>query len=69
MAPKYWPPALTQFINTRGREKMMFGTEFPTIAWDRARDEIDGLELREAVQPLFFADNARRAYGWDADVD
>ncbi len=69
VAPKYWPSALTQFINTRGREKMLFGTEFPTIPWDRARDEIDGLALREAVQPLFFNENARRAYGWDADID
>lgn len=68
VAPKYWPPALVQFINTRGREKMMFGTEFPTIPWDRARDEIDALALREEVQPLFFSENARRAYGWDADI-
>ena len=39
-----WPStrAPTQSgINTRGREKMMFGTEFPTIPWERARDEID----------------------------
>ncbi len=37
VAPRYWPDALVQFINTRGREKMMFGTEFPTIPWERAR--------------------------------
>jgi uncharacterized protein len=68
VAPKYWPPALVQFINTRGRDKMMFGTEFPTIPWDRSRDEIDALGLRAEVAPLFFAENARRIYGWDADV-
>ncbi|MEX2229632.1 MAG: amidohydrolase family protein [Dehalococcoidia bacterium] len=69
VAPKYWPEALVQFINTRGREKMMFGTEFPTIPWDRSRDELDALGIREPVQPLFYAENARRIYDWDFDVD
>lgn len=75
VAPKYWPDALVQFINTRGREKMMFGTEFPTIPWERSRAELDdpalggGRGLREAVAPLFYVDNARRIYDWDADVD
>jgi predicted TIM-barrel fold metal-dependent hydrolase len=68
VAPRYWPEALVQFINTRGREKMMFGTEYPTIPWDRARAEIDALQLRPEVTPLFFAENARRVYKWDADL-
>ncbi|XOV89714.1 MAG: amidohydrolase family protein [Pseudomonadota bacterium] len=68
VAPKYWPEAFVQFINTRGKDKMMFGTEYPTIAWDRGRAEVDALGLRDNVQPLFFAENARRAYAWDADV-
>jgi len=68
VAPKYWPESLVQFINTRGKEKMMFGTEFPTIPWVRARDEIDALDLRPDALPLFFADNARRIFKWDADL-
>ncbi len=68
VAPKYWPDNFVQFINTRGREKMMFGTEFPTIDWVRGRSEVDELPLRENVLPLFLAENARRAYNWDAGV-
>jgi predicted TIM-barrel fold metal-dependent hydrolase len=68
VAPRYWPESFVHFINTRGREKMMFGTEYPTIAWQRGREEVDGLSLRDEVAPLFFAENARRAYAWDADV-
>ncbi len=68
VAPRYWPPEFVQFINTRGKEKMMFGTEFPTIGWQRARSEIDELGLRaDAIAP-FFAENAQRAYGWEADL-
>lgn len=69
VAPKYWPENFVQFINTRGREKMMFGTEFPTIDWVRGRSEVDELPLRENVVPLFLAENARRAYKWDAGVN
>jgi predicted TIM-barrel fold metal-dependent hydrolase len=68
VAPRYWPENFIQFINTRGREKMMFGTEYPTIAWGRGRDEVEDLGLRENVLPLFLAENAKRAYQWDADV-
>ena len=64
VAPKYWPGAFVQFINTRGREKMLFGTEYPTIPWDRARDEIDGLGIRPEVAPLFFRENAERVFKW-----
>lgn len=68
VAPKYWPENFVQFINTRGREKMMFGTEYPTIDWQRGRAEIEALGLREAVQPLFFRENACRAYDFEFDV-
>jgi len=68
VAPKYWTPEFIQFINTRGSKKMMFGTEYPTIDWLRARDDIDGLNLRAEVLQDFFVDNAKRAYGWDPDL-
>ncbi|MBD3648740.1 MAG: amidohydrolase [Pseudomonadales bacterium] len=69
VAPKYWQDNFVQFINTRGKEKMMFGTEYPTIDWQRGRDEIEALQLRDSVQSLFFFENAKRAYAWDADLD
>lgn len=69
VAPKYWPQEFIHFINTRGRDKMMFGTEYPTIPWMRSRDEIAELKLREEVQPLFFRDNAIRAFKWEADTN
>lgn len=68
VAPKYWPAELVQFINTRGKEKMIFGTEYPTIEWQRAREEIAALNIRDDVQQSFFADTARKAYGWEADL-
>ena len=68
VAPKYWPENFVHFINTRGKEKMMFGTEYPTINWERSRQEIADLALRESVAESFFKGNACRAYNFDFDV-
>jgi predicted TIM-barrel fold metal-dependent hydrolase len=68
VAPKYWTPEFVQFINTRGREKMLYGTEFPTIPWDRSRAEIEQLGIRDESAVLFFEENARRVFKWDADL-
>ena len=46
----------------------MFGTEYPTIVWERGREEIESLNLRENVKPLFFHENANRAYNFEFDV-
>lgn len=69
VAPRYWTPEFVQFINTRGRDKMLYGTEYPTIAWDRSRAEIAALAIREEAVPGFFAENARRVFKWDADTE
>lgn len=68
VAPKYWTPEFVQFINTRGKAKMLYGTEYPTIAWDRSRGEIEQLHLRDDAALAFFAENARRVFKWDADM-
>jgi predicted TIM-barrel fold metal-dependent hydrolase len=68
VAPKYWPENFVHFINTRGKEKMMFGTEYPTIAWKRGRKEVEALALRDNVLPLFLRENACRIYNFELDV-
>lgn len=68
VAPRYWTPEFVRFINTRGREKMLYGTEYPTITWDRSRAEIEQLGLRDDATALFFEENARRVFKWDADT-
>jgi hypothetical protein len=59
-SPKYWPQELIQAINTRCRNKVMFGTEHPLIPMKRASEEIKELPLKEDVRPLFLRENALR---------
>ena len=45
-APKHWPAPLLQYLNTYGREKVLFGTDWPVIDPERAVREVDELGLR-----------------------
>ncbi len=62
-APRYWDKSLVQFINTRGQDKVLFGTDWPIIEFERAMREIDELELREGPKAKLLLDNAVRVYG------
>ncbi len=61
-SPRYWPASFTHYINTFGREKVLFGTDFPVLDFERTRAEIEALDLRPEVKRLLFRDNARRVY-------
>ena len=62
-APKHLPANLIHFMNTFGREKVMFGTDFPVIDPERAMKEFTELDLREASAELVLSGNAARLYG------
>ena len=61
-APKHWPPEFVHYLNTYGRQKVLFGTDWPVVDPERAVREIDELGLRpESIQALM-RDNARRVF-------
>jgi uncharacterized protein len=65
-APKYWEPEFVQYINTRGRHKVVFGTDWPIIDFVRARTELAELDIRPDVLPWLLRENCRRLYDlWD----
>ena len=59
-SPKYFPEILVQYINTRLRDKMLFGSDFPLITPDRWLADFDKLPIRDEVRPLVLKDNAAR---------
>jgi predicted TIM-barrel fold metal-dependent hydrolase len=64
-SPKYWPQSFVQFINTYGQDKVIFGTDFPILRFERTVDEIEELKLRPQVMRKLFSENVRRVYGLD----
>lgn len=61
-APKHWPPQLVHYLNTYGREKVLFGTDWPVIDPERAVKEIGQMELRPEAKALLMRDNALRVF-------
>lgn len=65
-APKYWDRSFVHFINTRGQDKVLFGTDFPVVDFVRARREIEELDLREGPKRKLLRENAVRVFGLEA---
>jgi uncharacterized protein len=63
--PKYWPASFVHYINTYGRDKVLFGTDYPALAFERTRREIDDLDLRPEAKRKFMRENARKLYKLD----
>ena len=62
-APKYWPDSFVRFIDSYGRHKVMYGTDFPVLTFERYRSEVDALGLRSESRRAFLRDNALRVFG------
>ena len=63
-ALKYRDPSFVRFIGSRrGRDKVMFGTDWPVIGFERAIREIDELDFSDEVRRRLLWQNAVRVYG------
>jgi predicted TIM-barrel fold metal-dependent hydrolase len=60
--PAYYPPQLLQFMNSNGRNKVLFGTNFPQLALDKCAEQARALALKPEARAAFFHDNARRVF-------
>ncbi len=61
-APRYFPPQLIQYMNTRGQEKIMFASDHPVLSFERCVKEAEALDLREGVLDRFLYANAERLF-------
>jgi predicted TIM-barrel fold metal-dependent hydrolase len=61
-APKHWPKQLVHYLDTYGRHKVLFGTDWPVIDPERAVAEIDALGLRPESKAMLMRDNALRVF-------
>jgi hypothetical protein len=61
-SPKYWKPEFVHYLKTRGRDKIIFGTDWPILQFKRTLDEIDALGLSEEVRRKLLRENLCRVY-------
>ena len=60
--PTYYPKNLLHFMNSYGRKKVMFGTNYPQMTFKRCVDECMKLPINKTSMQLFLSDNARRVF-------
>lgn len=64
-SPKYWPESVWRYLNSYGQDKVIFGSDFPVLGFERTRQEIKDHGLKPAVYKKFLRDNAIKLYGLD----
>jgi uncharacterized protein len=60
------PAALIDYMRTRGRDRVMFGTNWPMLDATRALERLDELGLDEEASAAFLGGNAVRVFGLEA---
>lgn len=61
-APRYLPDALVHFMNTRGRGKVMWATDWPALPFDRCLREAQEMPLRPGVLEEYLCGAAERLW-------
>lgn len=65
-APKYYPPAIIDYANTRGGDKVIYAGYFPMgLSLERIFSELPLVPFKDDVWPKFLRDNARRVLKLD----
>jgi predicted TIM-barrel fold metal-dependent hydrolase len=62
-APKYFPDSLQRDIRSRLRDKIMFGSDHPSMPYPRILQEWQQLGYTDAVLEQVFHGNAERVLG------
>ena len=59
---KRYPQEIVRYLKTNGKEKVLFGTNYPMISPSHALKDIDKLDLEPKTKDMFLFENARRVY-------
>jgi len=60
--PTYWPESFIKFMNSYGQDKVIFGTDFPVLDFERTRADFEAITLKPEVKRKVLRDNALRLY-------
>ena len=61
-SPKYWPQSFNNYINSYGQNKVIFGTDFPVLDFERTVNEIYALDFKSEVLDKILRENTKKIY-------
>jgi hypothetical protein len=59
---KRYPPEIVRYLKTNGKEKVLFGTNYPMITPNQALKDIDKLDLESDTKKKFLFENAKKVF-------
>jgi predicted TIM-barrel fold metal-dependent hydrolase len=62
-APKYWDPKFFQFANSRAPGKVLFGSDWPVLDYDRVERELADKNFKDASLTKMLRENAYKVFG------
>jgi predicted TIM-barrel fold metal-dependent hydrolase len=68
-APRYWDPKLVKFLNSRGKGKVMWGTDYPLILHEESLRQIDALNLKPDHKQSLLHDAAATVFQFSAETE
>ncbi len=60
--PRYYPPQFVHYLKTYGKEKVLFGTNFPQLQLEKCVQQVEELGLPDGVKENFLYRNAQRVF-------
>ena len=60
--PRYYPPQLIHYLKTYGKEKVLFGTNFPQLSLEKCVRQVEDLGLPDEAKENFLYRNAQRVF-------
>jgi uncharacterized protein len=66
--PAYYPPSLVHFLKSYGKDKVLFGSNFPQLPLDRCTQQVGALGLSPEIEHKFLFENARRVFNLGASA-
>lgn len=64
-APKYWDKSLVHFLNSRGKGKVVWGTDYPLILHEESLRQIDTLNLKPGHKQALLRDTAAKLFKFE----
>jgi predicted TIM-barrel fold metal-dependent hydrolase len=61
-APKYWDAALIQFLNSRGKGKVLWGTDFPVVRHADSIEQVEAIDLKPESRHQLMRGAAERVF-------
>lgn len=61
-APKYWDPALVQFLNSRGKGKVLWGTDFPVVRHADSLEQVARIDLKPEARQMLLSGAAKAVF-------